>query len=127
MHKLETLCANLLDAKKNEDLAEANRIAIEQEIIGIVGLPVEGSKTHDAEGYKVRVEQKINRKLDNKAWAVIKDRIPEQLRPVKYVEEIKLEPVGVRWLMMNEPGYYRLLCTAMEEKPAKPAVKVEVV
>jgi len=124
--QLEKLCADLLRVKQAEDAAKTARIELERAIIAVVGLPDEGAKTTDAEGYKIRVEQKISRKVDPKKWSLVVDQIPEELRPVRIVEELKVETKGVLWLKDNEPGYYKLLCTAMEEKPSKPAVKVEV-
>ena len=124
---LEDLARELMDAKMEEAEATDKRVGIEREIIAAVGLPDEGSKTVDAGHCKIRVEQKINRKLDVKKWALIADQIPEAVRPVTVVEEYKIENKGVHWLRDNELGYYKLLCSAMEEKPAKPSVKVEVV
>lgn len=124
---LKQLCADLLDAKKTEQEAAVRRIDIETEIIQLTGLPEEGAKTVDCEGFKIKVDQRINRKIDAKLWSLVVDQIPESLRPISIVEEIKVEAKGVRWLRDNEPGYYKLLCTAMEEKPAKPAVKVEAI
>jgi hypothetical protein len=121
------LCQDLLLAKINEDAAKDRRIAIEQEIIALTGLPDEGTLSVDAEGHKIKIEQKIDRKLDEKAWALIADKIPEAVRPVSIVETLKLDVKGVKWLRDNEPGFYKLLCGAMTEKPAKPSVKVEAV
>jgi hypothetical protein len=123
--RLYDLCADLISAKADENLANERRVAIEREIIAITGLPDEGTATTDCGVYKVKVEQKINRKIDPKAYALIVDQIPEAIRPVRVVEELKVETKGVHWLRDNEPGYYKLLCSAMEEKPAKPSVKVE--
>lgn len=124
--RLLALCAELISAKQDEQKANDYRVSIEREIVNITGLPDEGSETHDAADYKVRVEQKINRKVDEKKWALISDQIPEAIRPISIVETIKVETAGVRWLKENEPGYYKLLCECMTESPAKPAVKVEV-
>ena len=125
--QLEQLCGDLLRAKQAENDARDKRIAIEQAITDIVGIPEEGTKTTDAEGYKVKVDQRIKRTIDAKAWALVRDQIPEELRPIKIVEEIKVENKGVLWLKEKEQGYYRLLCQAMTEKPEKPSVKVEEV
>ena len=125
--QLEQLCGDLLRAKQAENDARDARIAIEQAITDIVGIPAEGTKTTDAEGYKVKVDQRIKRTIDSKAWALVRDQIPEELRPIKIVEEIKVENKGVLWLKEKEQGYYRLLCQAMTEKPEKPSVKVEEV
>ena len=126
VEEVESLCAALIAAKKTESDATDARIAVERQIVEMLGLPDEGSKTVDAGPYKVRLEQKINRKLDDKKWKSIMDTIPEHLRPVIVVESFKIEDKGVRYLRENEPGYYKILAQAIEEKPAKPSVKVEV-
>lgn len=125
--ELETLAMELVLAKAQEQAHEKHRIGIEQKILALTGLPDEGSKTVEAGRYKLRVAQKINRKLDDRAWSLIKDKIPEQIRPVRVEEVFKLEDAGVRWLRDNEPGYFALLAQAMTEKPAKPSVIVEEV
>lgn len=124
---IQTLCAALLAAKAEENAANDRRVEIEKEIISILGAPDEGAATHDAGTYKVKIDQRIIRKIDPKKYALIMDQIPEAIRPVTVVEELKVEAAGVRWLRENEPGYHKLLCDAMEEKPAKPSVKVEVI
>lgn len=122
---VESLCADLIRAKEIESSATEARVAVERQIIEQLGLPDEGSKTNDAGNFKVTITQKINRKLDEKKWLTILDKIPEHLRPVKIVETYKLEDAGVRYLKVNEPGYFRIMAAAIEEKPAKPSVKVE--
>ena len=124
--KLAKLCGALLAAKAIEAKATEERIAVEQEIIAISGLPEEGSRTADVPGYKIRIEQTIKREIDDKVWADIGPQIPEILRPVSVIEKLKIDAKGVRYLKEKEPGYYKLLCRAMTEKPAKPSVKVEV-
>lgn len=123
---VESLCADLLRAKEVESAATDARIVVERQIIDLLGLPDEGSKTVDAGAFKIRLEQKINRKLDDKKWRSIMETIPEHLRPVIVVESYKIEDKGVRYLRDNEPGYYKILAQAIEEKPAKPSVKVEL-
>jgi hypothetical protein len=125
-NKLAPLCEQLLAAKATEAKANEDRIAIEAKILAIVGIPDEGSETHEAPGFKIKAEQKIIRKLDAKAYSLIVDQIPEQLRPVKIVEEYRVDATGVKWLRDNEKGYYKLMCSCMTEKMAKPSVKIEV-
>ena len=122
---LADLCHDLIRAKERESQATEERVAIEQIITRKTGLPDEGQKTYDAGEFKLTIGQKINRKLDAKKWLTIQDAIPEHLRPVRVEEVFKLEDQGVRWLRENEPGYFKILAQAMEEKPAKPSVKVE--
>jgi len=123
---LDVVAAELVLAKAAEKDANAQRVALEQEIIGMVGLPEEGVLATESEAYKIKVEQRVNRKVDEKKWALVCDQIPEAVQPVSFVEQVKLDTAGIRWLKDNEPGYYNLLCEAMTEKPAKPSVKVEV-
>jgi hypothetical protein len=125
--KLEQLAARLLAVKKAERAATAERIRVEQEIINLTGLPDEGSKTQDAGRYKVTITQRINRSLDDRAWALVADKFPDAVKPVMFVPVAKIDPVGVRWLRQNKPDLFRFLATALTEKPAKPAVVVEVV
>lgn len=124
--KLEFLCEGLLSAKAVEAKATEERIALEQEILEITGIPSEGSLTVDAGQYKCKVDQRIKREIDGRIWADIVTQIPEMLNPISIVEEYKIDSKGVRYLQEKEPGYYKLLCTAMTEKPMKPSVKVEV-
>jgi hypothetical protein len=124
---VEQLCADLIRAKQHEADAEECRVAIERMLIEKVGgAPEEGVQTTEADGFKVKVEQTIKRTIDGKKYALIVDQIPEAVRPVRIEEVIKVDTKGVRWLKENEPGYYKLLCQAMTEKPAKPSVKVEI-
>lgn len=124
--KLEILCEGLLNAKAIEAKATEERIAIETEILEITGIPAEGSQTVDAGEYKCKVDQRIKREIDGKAWLDIGPQIPDILNPISIVEEFKIDSKGVRYLQEKEPGYYKLLCQAMTEKPMKPSVKVEV-
>jgi len=120
---LQQLCADWLSAKSEENAANKKRVAIEEQIVALTGKRDEGSKTHDADGYKVTVTGKVTRKMDWDAWANVKDQIPENLRPVKVKEE--LDERGVKYLADNEPEIYALL--PIEVKPAKTGVDVKVV
>lgn len=125
--QLEGLARRLAEAKDKERAATADRIRIEGDIIAITGLPDEGSKTVDAGRFKLTVAQRINRTLDERAWALVADKIPAALSPIHWKQVPAIEAVGVRWLRDNEPGYFRLLASAMTEKPAKPSVTLEEV
>jgi hypothetical protein len=125
--QLEGLARRLAGAKDAERTATAERIRVEGEIIALTGLPEEGSKTFDVGRFKLTVAQRINRSLDERAWALVADKIPAALSPVHWKQVPTIEAVGVRWLRDNEPGYFRLLASALTEKPAKPSVTLEEV
>lgn len=123
MGQLEKLCSELLEARKDEARATGARIAIEADIIRIVGNKPEGSQTTEAEGFKVTTTGKITRSMNWSQWDLVKDQIPELLRPVKMKPE--LDTVGVKYLQANEPAIYALL--PIEVKPAKTSVEVKAV
>lgn len=120
---IEQLCTDWLKAKQAEQKANAERIAIEDQIVSLTGKRDEGAKTVDATGFKITVTGKISRKMDWKAWETIKAQIPPEMHPVKLKPE--LDEKGVKWLADNQPDIYKLL--PIEVKPAKTAVEVKPV
>ncbi len=115
-----------LAAKEAEDLARDDRIEAEEAIIALLpdDVPEEGSKTVESDGYKITLTQRISRKLDEKAYALIADAIPAEINPVTKVETYKIDDAGCRWLKANEHGFWTVLSKAMSEKPQKLGVKV---
>lgn len=120
---LETLAEQWLDAKRTETLWRDNRIALEEKLIATLGCKDEGSQTHKAGQFKIRITGKMNRRLDEAAWNTIAPKIPEALRPVSYSP--KLDTKGLRYLEQNEPDIYRQIAEAIIAKPGKPAVEVK--
>jgi len=120
---LEELSAKWLAAKKAENVANKERLAIEDQIVELTGKRDEGSKTIDATGFKVTVTGKISRKMDWEKWEAVKAQIHPNLHPVKYKPE--LDEKGVKYLQANEPAIYALL--PIEVKPAKTAIEVKAV
>ena len=111
-----------LDAKAAEDAARTQRVGIEEAIIARLGSREEGAQTHDLGDFKATITGVVNRTLDKQTWESIKERIPTDLRPVKY--EPKLDVVGVKWLRDNNPSIYKLVAKAITVKPGKTSVKV---
>lgn len=118
----EEIAADILAAKAEEARAAKKRIALEEEMIALVGQRDEGSQTHNLDGFKVVVESKLNRKIDWKVYDSIEAKIPEDLRPVKIKRE--LDGTGVKYLQNNEPAIYKQLAKALTITPAKTAVTV---
>lgn len=122
MSQLKQLCTDWLKAKADEGRANKARVAIEEDIVAIIGKRDEGAQTIEQDGFKVTTTGKVTRKMDWDKWTAIKDQIPANLRPVKTKEE--LDEKGVKYLKDNEPEIYKLL--PIEIKPAKTAVEVKV-
>lgn len=124
---MRELITAYLMAKAAEENANKLRIKAEEAILAALDpadIPTEGTHTIGADGYKLTITQRVSRKLDEKAYAMIADSIPERLRPVAYVETAKVDDAGCRWLRDNEPGLWKVLSAAITEKPAKIGVKV---
>lgn len=119
---IEALSADWIAAKAAEEAANKARIDIENRLIAALGQKEEGAQTHNIGQYKIEIVGKVSRKLDFAAWDIIKDKFPENLRPIKVKEE--LDEKGVKYLQQNEPQLYAIL--PLEVKPAKTAVKVVV-
>ena len=117
--------ARYLAAKEAEDRANEARLKAEAELVALIDdKPEEGSRTIDADGYKIVLTQRVSRKLDEKAFALIADAIPHGVCPVARVESYKVDDAGCRWLKANEPGLWTVLSKALTEKPQKLGVKV---
>lgn len=118
---LTTLCEQWLMHKAAETRAAAARVAVENDIILVVGRREEGAQSTTVPGFKLTITGKLIRKMDWAKWETVKARIPEVLHPVKLKPE--LDATGVKWLAANRPELYTLL--PIEVKPAKTAVEVE--
>lgn len=119
------LCEEWLAAKKAETKANETRVAIEAEIVAVIGAKPEGSATTNLEDFKVTTTGKLTRTLDDAVWESIASQIPADLRPVTLVQSYKIDDKGCRWLAENRPELWAIVSKAITTKPAKTAVKVE--
>ena len=100
---------------------------VEASIVKAVNAPEKGTTREDlADGSQIVVVTKINRTLNKAAWLKVEQSIPKELRPVRVVEEYKLEAGGLTWLEENDPVNYLKVCEAITSKPAKPSIRVEM-
>jgi len=117
------IASELFEAKLAEKEANERRVALEEELIALVGAREEGSQTHDIGDYKITITGKVTRKID---WDLfdkdIARNIPPSLHPVKLVRE--LDETGVKYLANNEPHLYKILAGALTVKPAKTSVTI---
>lgn len=118
------LAQQLIAAKKAEADANAKRVALEQELIAILGSKEEGSETHNLEnGLKITITAKLSYSADMPILLSLCDSIPESMRPIK--REVKLDETGAKYLRNNEPDVWRMLSSAITVKPAKPSVTIK--
>lgn len=124
---LDELVVQWVDAKRAEEVANKRRVDLEAPILALTLEPVEGSETHElVDGSKLTVTAKITRTVDESAWRSIMADIPEQLRPIVFVEVAKLDLKSLRWLMENEPRVYARVAGAITAKRAKTALTLKV-
>lgn len=117
------IAEELFAVKHAEREANEKRVALEEELIAVLGQKEEGAQTHQVGDYKITITGKLNRKIDWDMFdSAIAARIPESLHPVKIKRE--LDETGVKYLANNEPQLYKVLATALTIKPAKTAVTI---
>ena len=66
----------------------------------------------------------MSRKVDAIVWDKIKDKIPENMHPVKTT--VSADSAGCRYLSEKEPRMWAKIAKAFESKQGKIGVKVEV-
>lgn len=116
---------DLVEARAEESAAETKRIALEQELIEVVGQKEEGAQTHQIGDYKVVITGRISRKIDWDMYdKTIASKIPDSLQPVRMKRE--LDVTGVKYLQNNEPQLYKLIAKALTVEKAKTTVSINV-
>ena len=123
------LLSKLREAKKREDRANADRVALETQLITLLSfVKPEGSETQKYCDFKVTLTNKLNRTVDAVAWSKIKELVPLEMQGVIEVDtKLKVNNEGARWIEANNPAVWEICQQAISVKPAKTAVKVEVV
>jgi len=123
MSNIDALARDWLEAKSDEQKANARRMAIEKEITAALEAKDEGSITHNLDGYKVTLTQPVRRTVDAETWSMIESTIDADFHPVKY--KLEVDAKGVKWLQENEPMQWAKMAPAFTTKPGKISVKVE--
>ena len=118
------LAIKLIAAKKEEAEANAKRVAIESQIIELLGVKEEGSQTHDLEnGLKVTITGKLTYSTDINKLIDLSQKLPENLRPIKV--ETKADDTGLKYLRREVPEAWKIIAPAVSIKPAKPSVSIK--
>jgi hypothetical protein len=123
MSNIDALARDWLDAKSDEQKANARRLKIEKELTAALDAKDEGSITQKLDGYKVTLTQPVRRSVDAEMWESVKYKIPEEMRPVK--TKLEADASGMKWLAENEPSFWAAVAPAFTTKPGKISVKVE--
>lgn len=106
------------------DAISAAIIAVETELIALVGTKTEGRTKARGEIFTVMTTGKLNRKLDVSMWESIRDKVPEEMHPVR--TKVELDLTKLRKIEELSPSIYKIISRAITEKPAKTSVIVKV-
>ena len=120
---VNTLAQDWLEIKAQEKDIVAKRHAIEEQITTALEVKGEGSISHKLEEHKVTLTQPVSRKIDTILWEKVKDKIPENMHPVKV--SVSADSVGCRYLADKEPRLWAKVAKAFEMKLGKIGIKVE--
>tara|TARA_R100000951_G_C2638332_1_gene180022 strand:- start:1459 stop:1851 length:393 start_codon:yes stop_codon:yes gene_type:complete len=123
MSNVDGLAAEWLQLKAQEKEVIAKRHAIEAQITKALDAKDEGTISHKLDQHKVTLTQPVTRKVDAVQWDKVKDKIPENMHPIKV--SISADAVGCRYLAEKEPVLWRKVAKAFETKQGKIGVKVE--
>ena len=123
MSNIDGLASEWLEVKAQEKEIIAKRRAIEEQITKALDVKDEGSISHKLEHHKVTLTQPVSRKVDPIVWDKIKDKIPENMHPIK--QTISADAQGCRYLLEKEPRLWAKVSKAFESKQGKIGVKVE--
>ena len=123
MSNIDGLASQWLEVKALEKKIIAQRHAIEEQITEALEAKGEGSITHKLDEHKITLTQPVSRKVDPIVWDKIKDKIPENMHPVKVT--LSADSAGCRYLSDKEPRLWAKVAKAFESKQGKIGVKVE--
>lgn len=121
---LSHLSQKWLEAKAAEESARNHRIALEEEIETLIPGPLEGSTSTEADGIKITVTRKLNRSVDYDAYKEVAESIPASLTPIRIKYDLDLKMY--RSIEAANPDVFKIVQKFVEVKPAKTAIKVEV-
>jgi hypothetical protein len=121
---LEQALVAWIEAKRMEDAANAERLAIEQVICELSPPKEEGATTVEVGGYKLTLTGKLTYRADVKKLQELAARLPEELRPLK--TETKADETGLKYLRTNHPQLWEVIAPAVTVTPAKTGVKVGI-
>lgn len=122
---LEEAVQSWIEAKRKEDAAKAERLAVEELICQLQPPKEEGATTVEAGGFKCTVTGSLTYKLDDlEALRNITRGWDAEIIPLKTKTE--LDATGCKWLRANRPDLWAQVAKVITVKPAKASIKVVV-
>lgn len=122
MTELEKLAIAWDVAKRKEQEATEQRVAIENEIIALHPAKEEGSETITEGLAKITLTGKLIYKADIDKLTALTGAWPAEIRPIK--TKIEADDSKLKAIRSERPDLWRAIAGAIETKPAKTGVKI---
>jgi len=122
---LDPLLSSLCEAKETERRARDARIAVENQIIQMVGTKGEGSRSVNAMNYKVKLVSKLSRRVDWDQYdqIVMHTSLPPDQLPVKFTRAVDVKKLET--LQQDYPDLYKEIERCITVTPQKVQVSIE--
>ena len=122
---LDALCLAEVTVDNEMKLKQQERDAIRMAILNHPDVQAqrEGSLSESHGRFKITTTARMNRKIDKKEYAEIKDQIPENLSPFVYT--LTLDKQRLKALEQANPELHLFCCRAIEETPGKVGVSIK--
>ena len=125
MKSLETLAADWIEAKRLERQANAQRLAIEEEMLEQIKPNKEGrTTTHLDTGFKIISTAKTTFKADVEALNDLTHDWDQALVPIKI--KFELDDTKLKAIRDEYPKLWLEIAPVIDSKPAKTHIAVEV-
>lgn len=122
---INDLANQWLVAKREEQAANAKRLAIEEQICKSLEVKEEGaSTTHLPSGLVITTVGKLSYKTDISTLEVLTSKWPQEARPIK--TEVKADETALKKIRATRPDLWAQIAPAITVKPAKTGVTVEL-
>lgn len=129
--KDESIYAQLLTAKEEEEKATARRIELEEEIYSLHRSELtktEGQETLENFGYKITINQPMTYKFDDAKYRELAKTLPEEMQVHRVKLELDKAKYNTLLIMENAAGfkkYVKQIQDCVSVKPGKVSIKVE--
>ena len=122
---LSAAASRWLELKAIEANAIAERRALEDAMAPLVDNGKEaGTSNAEAGDYKVKVERKLDYKVDMAGLSRVIDKLPEAVRDRLIRTKVEVDVKELKFLRNNEPEIYQIASNAVTVKPARPSFSV---
>ncbi|MGJ8686327.1 MAG: DUF7173 family protein [Spongiibacteraceae bacterium] len=124
---MDELAAQFHASKLAENAAREARIEAESRLIEAIGLKQEGSLSVHGDYFKVTTTQPITRTINKEALPEVSRDLSPDIFDALFIPKASLNVKFFKELQQHNPEAYKIAAYAVEAKPGKAGVKVEMI